>query len=684
MVILFELCPFSERTLSRFPNFVHRLHPIQTRYPALNIAIEKSPAAKQSAAKPATDWSVEQSMAQYAVDRWGDGYFSINEDGNMQVSGGHGQTGIDLHELIESLKSQGLRPPLLIRFNDILRDRVKRLDESFRNAIEEYNYQNKYQFVYPIKVNQQHEVALQIVSEGSKRGFGIEAGSKPELMAAIAISCERTPIVCNGFKDESFIRLALLTQRMGRTVIPIAEKASEIELILRIAKELGVRPSFGMRVKLAARGTGRWQDSGGYRSKFGLTLPEVVEVLDRLSQSGDEDCFELLHFHAGSQIGNIRQLKLALIEAARIYTSLCGRGAKLKYLDVGGGLGVDYDGSQSDTQSSLNYTMQEYANDVVHHIKTVCDDADVPHPILLSESGRAVAAHHSVLVLETISVTEQGHSKLPGWIRDGLPSNYAPALQDLWGAYKTVDSNSMLEAFHDAQAALDLCIGQFNSGHLPLEQRVAAETLYFAFCQKAMQWRETVDRVPDDLQQLTSLLSDIYFVNGSIFQSLPDAWAIGQMFPVVPIQRLAERPTRQAVIGDITCDSDGKLNCFIGPNGNTETIQLHEFRKGESYCLGFFMVGAYQEILGDLHNLFGDTDAIHIDIVDGRAEVESIVHGDTVSEVLGYVQYDRDDLMQRYTEMVNKSQGQQLISRQQADETMKCFQLALAGTTYLT
>lgn len=629
-------------------------------------------------------WTIPNATAEYGVDRWGDDYFSISPDGNVLVSPGRNpDQSVDLKALVERLQDRGLELPILIRFNGILSDRIKRIDDCFGQAIKEYGYQNRYRCVFPIKVNQQREVVQQIVGESVARGFGIEAGSKPELLAAIAMSDPRLPIVCNGFKDDEFVRLAMMAQQMGRTVFPVIEKASELDLILTIASEIGVRPTFGMRVKLATRGSGRWQASGGYRSKFGLTVAEVLASLDRLLELDLADCFQLLHFHVGSQIGNIRHLKFAILEAVRIYVDLKRRGAAMGYLDVGGGLGVDYDGSQSDTASSVNYTMQEYANDVVYHIQSVCDEASVDHPQIFSESGRAIAAQHSVLVLETLGVTSQVSHDLPEWASaDGPPQHFEQPVQDLWYSYRDLVSGNVMESFHDAQSALDLCMNLFSGGYLPLEQRVAAETLYFAICRRVRELKFDDDHIPEDLTNLNRMLSDIYFANFSLFQSLPDAWAIDHLFPIMPIHRLNEKPTRHAVLGDITCDSDGKVDSFVCGEGRRTTLRLHPIND-QPYLLGVFMVGAYQEILGDLHNLFGDTHAVHIDCEGETIKVRSVVKGDTVSEVLGYMQYDDRELISKIQDSVEDAISRQLINHAQAGKTLAAFERALGGYTYL-
>ncbi|GAA4472468.1 biosynthetic arginine decarboxylase [Novipirellula rosea] len=627
-------------------------------------------------------WSGADSASLYEVDRWGDGYFHVTKDSRLMVSPSRDpEQAIDLKELVDGLTQRGLDLPILIRFNGILRDRLKRLSESFADAIEEHQYNNSYRCVFPIKVNQQRDVVEQFAKHGREFGFGIEAGSKPEMLAVVAMTDSDTPIICNGFKDDDFIHLAMRAQQIGRTVIPVVEKVSELDLILKHSEALGVRPTIGMRVKLATRGSGRWQASGGYRSKFGLTVAEMLRQLQKLEDRGMADCFKLLHFHVGSQITHIRQLKAAILEAARIYVDLHRRGAGLEMLDVGGGLGVDYDGSHSDNESSMNYSMQEYAKDVVYLVQTVCDEAEVPHPELISESGRAVAAHHSVLVVNTLGVTQQGSVQdLP----TDVPDDYEQPVLDLWISYRDLTSTNMLESFHDAQTSLDLAMNLFSGGYLPLEQRVVAENLYFAICHRVREFASELEHVPDDVKHLNRLLSDIYFANFSLFQSVPDSWAIDQLFPVMPIHRLDEQPTRHSVIGDITCDSDGKIDKFVGGEGPQRTILLHEFEKQQPYQIGIFMVGAYQEILGDLHNLFGDTHAVHVDLNGDAVKIESIVKGDTVSEVLGYVQYDDRELIRRLLDSIDAAVSSGKIDNAQAGEMLRFYERALGSYTYLS
>ena len=637
-------------------------------------------AANMSAANKTKPWSIEDSAECYRLDRWGCGYFSIGENGHLLVHPGNGPSeSVDLKQLVDRLRQRDLRPPILIRFNGILRDRLRLLRDCFNRAIEEHQYTGQYRCVFPIKVNQQKDVVEKIIQYGREFGFGLEAGSKPELLAVVAMTDAQMPIVCNGFKDDEFIEIAMFAQQIGRTVIPVVEKFTELERIVRLAAEIGVRPQIGVRVKLAARGEGRWKSSGGYRSKFGLTVTEVLKALKYLEERNMADCFRLLHFHPGSQITNIRRLKSAINEAARIYVDLHKRGAGLQLLDIGGGLGVDYDGSQSNEESSMNYSTQEYANDVIYQVRTVCDEAGVPHPGLFTESGRAVAAHHSVLVFDILGAARQVIDKLP----DSVPEEYEQPVWDLFNTYQDLKAENAIESYHDAQASLDLAMNLFGGGYLPLDQRALAESLFFAICSKVRELALTMEFVPDELSSLDGMLSDIYFGNFSIFQSMPDSWAIGQLFPVMPIHRLQEEPTRNAVIGDITCDSDGKIDCFIGNRKRLETIKLHP-TNDEPYYIGVFLVGAYQEILGDLHNLFGDTHAVHVDIVGDQPMIANIVRGDTITEVLGYVQFDDNELIEKLEQAVELAVQSGRIDNEQAGRVTKYYEKALRGYTYLS
>ncbi|MGE0044070.1 MAG: biosynthetic arginine decarboxylase [Vicinamibacterales bacterium] len=633
----------------------------------------------------ASPWTVTESSELYDVPRWGQGYFSVSDQGHLVVHPTKDPSrGVDLKRLVDRLELRGLSVPILLRFPDVLNHRLGEIHDAFQAAITQHQYQGQYRCVYPIKVNQQRQVVEEVLSFGRKYGFGLEAGSKPELLAVTALAGNDTPIICNGFKDAEFIEMAMLAQKMGRQVIPVVEKYTELGLVLQYAEKIGVRPNIGMRVKLAARGSGRWQSSGGYRSKFGLTVTEILRGFEELKARGMEDCFKLLHFHLGSQITHIRIIKNALNEAARIYCELARQGAGLQFMDVGGGLGVDYDGSQTNFESSMNYTLQEYANDVVYHIQTVCDETGVAHPTIVSESGRAVSAYHSMLIFNVLGTTSFGEETVPATVRD----DFEQPLVDLIETHRSVTTRNALEAYHDAQQALDMALNLFSGGYLSLEQRTHAENLYWAICEKIYRLSQQMDEVPEDLQGLEEMLSDTYFCNFSLFQSIPDSWAIKQLFPVMPIHRLDEKPVNHAVIGDITCDSDGKLDQFIDRRDVKKTIPLHRMT-GDPYFLGIFLVGAYQEILGDLHNLFGDTHAVHVslngstgDDGDG-ARVDHIIKGDTVQEVLRYVEFDPEALMAKLRKDVEQAVHAGRMADPQAGRLLKFYEEALQGYTYL-
>ena len=625
-------------------------------------------------------WSVHDASELYEVARWGHGYFSVSDAGHVQIHPTKDPaTAINLKELIDRLQLRGISLPVLVRFTDILRHRLGEIHGAFQAAIAQNQYQGAYTCVYPIKVNQQRQVVEEVLDFGRPYGFGLEAGSKPELLAVVALADNATPIICNGFKDAEYIETAMLAQQIGRNIIPVVEKYTELGLILEAAEKAGVRPQIGMRVKLAARGSGRWQSSGGFRSKFGLTVTEIMRGLEELRARGMEDCLKLLHFHLGSQITNIRIVKGALNEAARVYTQLAKLGAGLEYLDVGGGLGVDYDGSQTNFESSMNYTLEEYANDVIYHIQTVCDDAGVAHPTIVSESGRAVVAYHSVLVFNVLGVSGFGDEKVP----TTAGPDWEQPLVDLVETYNNVTARNALEAFHDAQQALDMALSLFSGGYLPLEQRSTAENLFWAICTKLQKIAQTLTEVPEDLQNLDEQLSDTYFCNFSLFQSIPDSWAIKQLFPVMPIHRLDEKASKHAVLGDITCDSDGKLDRFVDRRDVKKTLPLHAVN-GEPYYLGVFLVGAYQEILGDLHNLFGDTHAVHVSLdPNGGARLDTLVKGDTVREVLDYVEFDAETLLGKLRTDVETAVREGRMDNEGAGHLLRFYEEGLQGYTYL-
>jgi arginine decarboxylase len=625
-------------------------------------------------------WSVADAAELYDIGRWGAGYFSVNQAGNLCVNPTKDPArSIDLKQLVEDLQLRGIDLPILIRFAEILQHRLGEIHDAFQQAMREHHFNGKYCCVYPIKVNQQRQVVEEVLQFGRPFNFGLEAGSKPELLAVVALASNDTPIICNGFKDPEFIQMAMLAHKIGRHIIPVVEKYTELGLILEYARKVGVRPMIGMRVKLATKSSGRWQSSGGYRSKFGLTVSEILRALDELKQQGMQDCFKLLHFHLGSQIPNIRHIKQALNEAVRVYVELAGRGAGLEYLDVGGGLGVDYDGSQTNFESSANYSLQEYANDVVYHIQSVCDDAGVPHPTIVSESGRAVVAYHSALVFNVLGVSGLGEWEVPS----ELPPDVEQPISDLAGAYQNVTPRNLLESYHDAQQALDMAMSLFNGGYLPLDQRSLAENLFWAICRKMQRLVRQLDYVPEDLQGLDALLSDTYFCNFSLFQSMPDSWAIRQLFPVMPIHRLNLQPTQHAVLGDITCDSDGKIDLFIDRRDVKRTLPLHSFN-GDPYYLGAFMLGAYQEILGDMHNLFGDTNAVHVSLdANGSVVLETVIKGDTVREVLDYVEFEPDALVRKLRTDVEMAVRESRLDFQEAGRLLRFYEEGLQGYTYL-
>ncbi|MGE5645847.1 MAG: biosynthetic arginine decarboxylase [Acidobacteriota bacterium] len=630
--------------------------------------------------EPSERWTTADSSELYDAASWGKGYFSVGQNGHLYVHPDKDPArAIDLKELVDTLVLRGISLPILIRFAEILRHRLSEIHSAFEAAIAEHGYKGGYSCVYPIKVNQQRQVVEEVFKFGRPFKFGLEAGSKPELLAVLAIANNDTPIICNGFKDDEYIEMVMLATKIGRQITTVIEKYTELDLVARHAQRIGVRPRIGLRLKLASRGSGRWKSSGGYRSKFGLTVSEAVRALDQLKTLEMADCLELLHFHLGSQITNIRHIKAAVIEAARIYTELSKAGAGLQYLDVGGGLGIDYDGSQTDFESSVNYTLQEYANDVVYHVQSVCDEANVPHPTIVTESGRAVAAYHSMLVFNVLGVSGLGEQDLP----PEVPADAEQPLIDLQETARSLSKRNLLESFHDAQQALDQALNLFSLGYLPLEQRCLAENLYWTICRRIQRLAADLEYFPEELEGLEAMLSDTYFCNFSIFQSMPDSWAIKQLFPIMPIHRLEERPTRSAIIGDISCDSDGKVDQFIDRRDVKRTLPLHSFN-GQEYYLGAFLIGAYQEILGDLHNLFGDTNAVHVSLNgDGEVVLDNVIKGDTVREVLDYVQFNSETLLSQFRRDVETALREGKIGYEESGRLLRFYEDGLHGYTYL-
>ncbi len=627
-------------------------------------------------------WNVADSAEVYGVKYWGNSYFSINDAGNVQ-SHPNGADGakIDLKELVDEVARRGIGLPLLIRFSDVLKSRIVELNETFKRAIAEYGYKGEYKGVYPIKVNQHRFVVEEIVAFGRPYHYGLEAGSKPELLAVMAmLDDEEALIVCNGYKDEEYIETALMASKLGRTVLIVVEKYSELSLIAEVAKKVGVRPRIGIRVKLAAKGSGRWEASGGDRSKFGLSTREVVEAINFLRANDLLSCFELVHFHLGSQISAIRAVKNALREAGRFYVEICRLGAPLKYFDAGGGLGVDYDGSQTNFASSMNYTTQEYANDIVFSLQEICDAGGVPHPTIVTESGRAVVAHHSMLVVDILGVGEFDVGKAP----EQVGNEASRVVKNLFETFREVSRKNVLESYHDALEYKEEALQLFNLGNLSLSERVVAEDIFWGVCQKLLKMVRDMREVPEELEGLERALSDTYFCNFSMFQSLPDIWAIDQLFPIMPIHRLGEEPTRRAVLADITCDSDGKIDHFIDRRDVKSVLELHPINNGQDYYLGIFLIGAYQEILGDLHNLFGNTNTVHVSLAAGGGyQIEHVVTGDTVTDVLKYVSYSREELVARVRRFAELAVRANRMSLEETRSMLRMYEEGLAGYTYL-
>ncbi|TLY76372.1 MAG: biosynthetic arginine decarboxylase [Gammaproteobacteria bacterium] len=649
----------------------------------------KSAVNGQRKFNPAQPWRVEDSLDLYHVEAWGKGYFSVNDSGHVVVRPDTTERHeIDLYEVVEGLQARDLTTPVVVRFSDILAHRLRRLHDAFAQAITENEYKNRYAAVYPIKVNQQRLVVEEVYRYGQEFGFGLEVGSKPELLAVMAMT-ENAPerlIICNGFKDDSYIEAVTLATKLGRTIIPVVENFEELGLILKHAQTYQVRPRIGVRVKLFSEGSGRWSASAGERSKFGLFITEILELFNVLKQHDMLDCLQLVHCHPGSQLQDIRRVKEAINELAHVYAELKLMGAGLQYIDVGGGLGVDYDGSGTNFASSMNYTLNEYASDVVYRIASVCNLRDIPHPMIVSESGRAVAAYHSVLIFDALGSSALDKFRVTGDRAEdyGGDEELPQPVQDLFEAYRAVSERRLVECYHDALTAREQVLQMFNLGLLSLEFRALAERLYWATCAKIRDSCRKLERLPEELEDLESILSDTYFCNFSVFQSLPDSWAIDQLFPILPIHRLHERPTRTAVLADITCDSDGKIDHFVSLRDVKRTLELHELRADEKYYLAVFLVGAYQETLGDLHNLFGDTHVVHVRLHDeGGWWIEEIVKGDTANKVLEYMEYDVAELYPALARDCERAIRDGRMTLAQSQALKRFYESELDGYAYL-
>jgi len=625
-------------------------------------------------------WRIEDSAELYNITGWGLKYFSINDNGHVQVTPREGCASVDLKELMDELQIRDITAPVLLRFPDILDNRIEKISRCFKQAAEEYKYGAQNFIIYPIKVNQMRQVVDEIVSHGKKFNIGLEAGSKPELHAVLATNIdEHNLIICNGYKDENYVELALLAQKMGRRIFLVVEKLNELHLIARLAKRIGVRPNIGIRIKLSSSGSGKWEESGGDHSKFGLNSSELLEAVDALAKYKMEDCLKLIHFHIGSQITKIRRIKNALREATQFYVQLTKMGFSIDFIDIGGGLGVDYDGTRSSaSENSMNYSIQEYANDAISAIVDACEKNGLKQPNVITESGRSLSAHHSILIIETLETTQ-----LPVWNDNEEVSDSDHELaRELYQIWDRLGQQSLLESWHDALQIREEALDRFSLGMLDLHTRAQIEKLFWSVAREVNDIAKTMKHVPEELR-ISRMLPDKYFCNFSLFQSLPDSWAIDQMFPIMPISRLDEKPTRTATIQDVTCDSDGKINCFISSHGFSNALPIHPIKNGESYYLGVFLVGAYQEILGDMHNLFGDTNTVHVSVHKDGYEIEQIIDGETVAEVLDYVQYSPKKLVRNVETWVTRSMKSGKITPEEGREFLSNYRSGLYGYTYL-
>ncbi|BAZ14355.1 arginine decarboxylase [Calothrix sp. NIES-4071] len=630
---------------------------------------------------PRRHWTIEDSEDLYRIDGWGQPYFSINAAGHITVSpkGDRGGS-LDLYDLVNALKQRNLGLPLLIRFSDILEDRIERLNACFAKAVARYNYPGVYRGVFPVKCNQQRHLIEDLVKFGKPHQFGLEAGSKPELMIALALL--DTPgalLVCNGYKDREYVETAMLAIKLGQTPIIVLEQVEEVDLVIEANLQLGIKPILGIRAKLSTQGMGRWGTSSGDRAKFGLSIPEIIQAVDKLRAADLLDSLQLLHFHIGSQISAIHVIKDAIQEASQIYVELAALGANMKYLDVGGGLGVDYDGSQTNFYASKNYNMQNYANDIVAELKDTCSERGIGVPTLISESGRAIASHQSVLIFDVLSTCEVPHEQ-PEPPKDGE----SHIINYLWETYQSINNENYQELYHDATQFKDEAISRFKLGIFSLTERAKAERLFWACCHKILYLTRQHEYVPDELEDLEQIMASIYYVNFSVFQSAPDCWAIDQLFPIMPIHRLGEEPTRRGILADLTCDSDGKIDNFIDLRDVKPVLELHPFKQGEPYYLGMFLNGAYQEIMGNLHNLFGDTNTVHIQLTPKGYQIEHVVKGDTMSEVVSYVQYDAEDMVENIRQRCEKALEEKRITLAESQRLLQTYEQSLSRYTYLS
>ena len=626
-------------------------------------------------------WRIEDSEELYNIKGWGVNYFGINDRGHVYVTPRKNAVQVDLKELVDDLASRHVTAPVLLRFPDILDNRIEKTSNCFDKAAKEYDFQGEHFIIFPIKVNQMRPVVEEIISHGKKYNLGLEAGSKPELHAVLATNMDSDSlIICNGHKDQNFIEMALLAQKMGKRVFLVIEKLPELQTIAEAAKKLGVRPNLGIRIKLASSGTGKWAESGGDASKFGLNSSELLMALQKLEELGLKDCLKLMHFHIGSQITKIRRISTALREAAQYYVQLHALGFQIEFVDCGGGLGVDYDGTRSsNSESSVNYSIQEYVNDCVYTLVDAADKAGIPHPNIITEGGRSLAAHHSVLIMDVLESVS--HAQMPEDFQPG--ENDHQLVHDLTEIWDKLSPRSVLEDWHDAEDIREEALDLFRHGIIDLKTRAQIESLYWSISHEVSEICHSQKHVPDELKKLDKQMSDKYFCNFSLFQSLPDCWGIDQLFPIMPIERLDEKPTRSATIQDITCDSDGKISAYVNFNQQTSYLPLHPVKPGDHYYIGVFLVGAYQEILGNMHNLFGDTNAVHISVENDHYTIDQVIDGETVADVLEYVQYDPKKLVRRLEIWVSKAIKEGKITDAEGKEFISNYRAGLYGYTYL-
>lgn len=629
-------------------------------------------------------WGVSDSLKLYNIENWGDQYFSINPSGNLTVHPRRGEgPGIDLSAVVQEVRESGVELPILIRFQDILRHRVVALNEAFRKSIAEFNYKGRYQGVYPIKVNQMREVVEEIIDAGRPYNYGLEAGSKAELVAVTSMNLSPDSLIlCNGYKDYAFIKTALMGNKCGKRVIIIIEKLSELHQVIAVAKELGVTPQVGIRCKLYSKGSGKWESSGGENAKFGLTTPELLHAVQVLRQEGLQDAFKLVHFHIGSQITNIKTVKDAVKEGTRIYAKLRKMGLNVEFLDCGGGLGVDYDGSRTSFESSMNYSLNEYVTDVVYSIQEICQAEEVPEPNIVTESGRAIVAHHSVLIVNVFGSIEVGATPIA---LDETPDE-DDVVKEMRYLSQHLSSKNLLEHFHDAVQRKEEALSMFKLGFLSLEDKAKVEYLFWQICKVIHKNAAGIKYVPEEVEALGKHLADQYLCNFSIFQSMPDHWAIQHLFPIIPIHRHDEEPIRNATLVDITCDSDGKVNKFIDLRDIKDTIPLHPLKANEAYYLGFFLMGAYQDIMGDLHNLFGRVNEVHVFLDEtepGGYYIEEIIKGNTIAGVLSWIQYSGTDMAKRVKEQIDAKVREGVIKPREGVELQNFYEGVLNGYTYV-